>query len=123
MTVAVLHDKNKLKPQVKPRGRPKKSAKFWASKSRKRQIDSVSKISVENKPKKLKLPGKFPQSKEGPAGTSSFHSQVCRQQRSRLKEVNCATEPIQIDGSTESDSGSSVQYDELCLLQTDKKKF
>ena len=40
-----------------------------------------------------------------------------------LKEVDCATEPIQIDGSTESDSGSSVQYDELGLLQTDKKNF
>ena len=78
----------------------------------------MSKISVENKPKKPKLPRKLPQSKEGPVRTSSFHSLVCHQQRFHLKEVNCATEPIQIDGSTEYDSDSSVQYDELCLLQT-----
>ena len=53
--MAVLLDKLKLKPHVKPQGRPKNSGKFWVLKTCKCQIDAVSKISEESQAKKLKL--------------------------------------------------------------------
>lgn len=121
--MAVLRDKLKLKPHVKPRGRPKNSAKIWASKSRKRQIDKISKTSEENKVKKSRFSDKLPASKKKPAtiqGTASFRSQVRRKQRYQLKELNSNnTELIQIDND-HVEPNPMEEYDELGLLQADK---
>ena len=122
--MAVLREKLKLKPHVKPRGRSKNSGKFWALKTRKCQIDAVSKTSEESQAKKPKLPDKLLQSKKKSAmtqGTPSFRSQIRRKQRSHLKELNCInTRPIQIDHN-DIESDCLKRYDELGLLQTDKK--
>ena len=54
-------------------------------------------------------------------GTPSFRSQIRHKQGSHLKELNCInTRPIQIDYN-DIESDSSKRYDELGLLQTDKK--
>ena len=119
-----MHDKLKLKTYVKPRGRPKNSSTFWAVKSRKRQKDKEQKNSKENHVPALKK-SKLSKSEDKATlpgmteGTASFQSQLCRKQKSQLKESSSAVnEVIEVSDCTVSSSEKS--YDELGLLQSDK---